>query len=40
MRPRYPRGARSAAPFGLVLAPGGKGVFYVDDGENSLQLRH
>jgi len=26
--------------FGLVLAPGGKGVYYVDDGENTLQLLH
>ncbi len=26
--------------FGLVVAPGGKGVYYVDDGENSLQLLH
>jgi hypothetical protein len=26
--------------FGLVVAPGGKGVYYVDDGENTLQLLH
>jgi hypothetical protein len=26
--------------FGLVVAPGGKGVFYTDDGENTLQLLH
>jgi hypothetical protein len=26
--------------FGLVVAPGGKGLFYVDDGENTLQLLH
>jgi hypothetical protein len=26
--------------FGLVLAPGGKGIYYVDDGENTLQLLH
>jgi hypothetical protein len=26
--------------FGLVIAPGGKGIYYVDDGENSLQLLH
>jgi hypothetical protein len=26
--------------FGLVIAPGGKGVFYTDDGENALQLLH
>jgi hypothetical protein len=26
--------------FGLVLAPGGKGVYYVDDGENTLRLLH
>jgi hypothetical protein len=26
--------------FGLVVAPGGKGIYYVDDGENTLQLLH
>jgi hypothetical protein len=26
--------------FGLVLSPSGKGVFYVDDGENTLRLLH
>jgi hypothetical protein len=26
--------------FGLVVAPGGKGVYYTDDGENTLQLLH
>jgi hypothetical protein len=26
--------------FGLVVAPNGKGVYYVDDGENTLQLLH
>jgi hypothetical protein len=26
--------------FGLVVAPGGNGVLYVDDGENALQLLH
>lgn len=31
-------GARSL--FGLVLAPQGKGVYYVDDGENTLRLLH
>lgn len=26
--------------FGLVLAPEGKGIYYVDDGENTLRLLH
>ena len=26
--------------FGLVVAPGGKGVFFVDDGDNTLRLLH
>ena len=26
--------------FGLAIAPGGKGVYYVDDGNNSLDLLH
>jgi hypothetical protein len=26
--------------FGLVVAPGGNGVYYVDDGENTLRLLH
>lgn len=26
--------------FGLVLAPQGKGIYYVDDGENTLRLLH
>jgi hypothetical protein len=26
--------------FGLVVAPGGKGIYYTDDGENTLQLLH
>ena len=26
--------------FGLVVEPAGKGVYYVDDGENTLQLLH
>jgi hypothetical protein len=26
--------------FGLVLAPEGKGIYYVDDGENALRLLH
>jgi sugar lactone lactonase YvrE len=26
--------------FGLVLAPGGTGVYYVDDGANTLRLLH
>ncbi|MGO9321339.1 MAG: hypothetical protein ACLQBY_11150 [Solirubrobacteraceae bacterium] len=26
--------------FGLVVAPGGSGVYYVDDGENTLRLLH
>jgi hypothetical protein len=26
--------------FGLVVAPQGKGVYYVDDGENTLRLLH
>ena len=26
--------------FGLLVAPGGKAVFYVDDGENTLRLLH
>jgi hypothetical protein len=26
--------------FGLVVAPGGKGVFFVDDGNNTLRLLH
>jgi plastocyanin len=26
--------------FGLVVAPGGKGIYYVDDGENTLNLLH
>jgi hypothetical protein len=26
--------------FGLVVAPGGSGVFYVDDGDNTLRLLH
>lgn len=26
--------------FGLLVSPGGKGVFYVDDGDNTLRLLH
>ncbi len=26
--------------FGLVIAPSGKGIYYVDDGENTLRLLH
>jgi hypothetical protein len=26
--------------FGIVFAPGGKGIYYVDDGENTLNLLH
>jgi sugar lactone lactonase YvrE len=26
--------------FGLVVAPGGKGIYYVDDGDNTLRLLH
>jgi hypothetical protein len=26
--------------FGLMVAPGGKGILYVDDGENTLQMLH
>jgi hypothetical protein len=26
--------------FGLVVAPGGKGVYFVDDGNNTLRLLH
>jgi sugar lactone lactonase YvrE len=26
--------------FGLVVAPGGKGIYYVDDGDNTLKLLH
>jgi DNA-binding beta-propeller fold protein YncE len=26
--------------FGLAIAPGGKGVYFVDDGDNSLDLLH
>jgi DNA-binding beta-propeller fold protein YncE len=26
--------------FGLVVAPGGNGVYFVDDGENTLRLLH
>ena len=26
--------------FGLVVAPGGKGIYFVDDGENTLNLLH
>jgi hypothetical protein len=26
--------------FGLIVAPDGKGIYYVDDGENTLQLLH
>jgi len=26
--------------FGLVVAPGGNGVYYVDDGDNTLRLLH
>jgi hypothetical protein len=26
--------------FGLAIAPGGDGVYYVDDGNNTLNLRH
>jgi len=26
--------------FGLVVVPGKEGVYYVDDGENSLQILH
>lgn len=26
--------------FGLVVEPAGKGILYVDDGENALQLLH
>jgi sugar lactone lactonase YvrE len=26
--------------FGLTIAPGGKGIYYVDDGDNTLKLLH
>jgi hypothetical protein len=26
--------------FGLVIAPGGKGIYFIDDGENTLNLLH
>ena len=26
--------------FGLLVEPAGKGVFYVDDGDNTLRLLH
>lgn len=26
--------------FGLVLVPGGSGVYFVDDGDNTLKLLH
>jgi plastocyanin len=28
----------AASLFGLVIAPGGKGIYFVDDGENTLKL--
>jgi hypothetical protein len=30
----------AGALFGLVVAPGGSGIYYVDDGENALRLLH
>ena len=33
-----PKGAGTL--FGLAVAPGGKGVYFVDDGENQLNLFH
>ena len=30
----------AGALFGLVIAPGGNGIYFVDDGENSLNLLH
>jgi hypothetical protein len=26
--------------FGLIIAPGGRGIYYVDDGDNTLKLLH
>jgi len=32
--------AGAGSLFGLVIAPSGKGIYYVDDGENTLRLLH
>ena len=32
--------AGSGALFGLALAPGGRGIYYVDDAVNTLRLLH
>jgi DNA-binding beta-propeller fold protein YncE len=33
-------GAGAGSLFGLALAPGGHGVYFVDDGNNTLDLLH
>ena len=33
-------GAGAGTLFGLVVAPGGKGIYFVDDGDNTLDLFH
>jgi hypothetical protein len=33
-------GAGAGTLFGLAVKPGGKGIYFVDDGDNTLDLLH
>ena len=33
-------GAGGGTLFGLAVKPGGKGIYFVDDGDNTLDLLH
>jgi hypothetical protein len=36
----HTRGKEAGSLFGLVIAPDGKGIYFVDDDENTLNLLH